>query len=287
MPQVMISYSRKDEQFIYPLEKFLRKNGVKTWIDCRNISPGHSWRQAIYNAVITSDTVLLCLSPNYAASNSCRIECYLAQFYGKHLVPVIIQPCWQELTQWEETKGIEDLFALDFHSMEMVGVAMSEAEAHARLLAAVRCADSSPTQDLIYFSFPVQHAAFATRLAEDLAKRGLNTWISTRDVPIGAHWHKEAMAAMLRAHTLIVVLSPEGADNPNLRREVLLARTRNLPMLPVIAESVSENEQSIRHMQELLDRSYEMRLISEIHWFFPEPDYEALLGQLETVFRKA
>ena len=92
------------------------------------------------------------------------------------------------------------------------------------------------------------------------------------------------MAAMLTAKKLIVILSPEGADNPNLRREVLLARTRHIPMLPVIAESISEDEKAILHMQELLDRSYEMRLISEIHWFFPEPDYETLIDKLVKAF---
>ena len=155
------------------------------------------------------------------------------------------------------------------------------------LLEAVTSVPVPMPEELISFSFPVSQAEFATRLADDLNALKISTWIPTRNVPVGAHWHKTAMNAMLRAHTLIVILSPEGADNPNLRREVLMARTREIPMLPIIAESISEDSQAIEEMQKLLDRSYEMRLISEIHWFFPEPNYEALLVQLQQVLMDA
>ena len=92
MARVMISYRNIDGQrdFAFSLEKALADAGIETWLDVKDIPRLSLWEDEIFKGIIDSDYVVLCLSPEYFESETCRFECYVARGYGKTILPLIV-----------------------------------------------------------------------------------------------------------------------------------------------------------------------------------------------------
>jgi serine/threonine-protein kinase len=103
--RVFISYSRKDaalkDKLLEQLSVLERFRGVVVWTDA-DIEPGEMWREAIDNAMATTDVALLLVSPSSLASgfiNDTEIP-GLLRWHGDEgliVIPVILRDChWQE-----------------------------------------------------------------------------------------------------------------------------------------------------------------------------------------------
>ena len=64
-PFIFISYSRKDNAFVDKLSKDLNENGIATWIDVQQISPGSMWQDELKAGIQKSSIVIIVLSSNY------------------------------------------------------------------------------------------------------------------------------------------------------------------------------------------------------------------------------
>jgi len=286
MSQVMISYSRNDREFADHLNQQLRDLKISTWIDQQDIQPGQPWRQAIFDALVDSECVILCLSPSYLESEVCRMECFLARSYGKRLLPVRVQPCIRLLAGHQETKGLEDIHILDFHSKISLGLSVTEDDLIRSLVAAIRGEEKSTPDDVIYFAYPVEEAVYATQIANDLTKAGIPTWIGTRDLKPGVDWQHQQWDAMMKARALLMVLTEKAATSGFIRQQILFAQTRKLPMLPIVTPEIANEPTAMRDLSASLDTTYETRLLSEINWFFPQPDDDALVAALVTALKE-
>jgi hypothetical protein len=85
---VFISYSNKDKTFVFKLKDDLNENGIKTWVDIEQISPGSMWQDELKIGIEESSIVLIILSENYFSSNWVTIELALAQ--NKKIIPIKI-----------------------------------------------------------------------------------------------------------------------------------------------------------------------------------------------------
>lgn len=101
--QVMISYKHKDEYFAHKLEKALKAAGIKVWIDDK-IQNGADWRSEIGQAIMHSEAVLFCMSPDACASKYCREEVYFASSCKVPIFPMQYKSAWDELMK---TKGLK------------------------------------------------------------------------------------------------------------------------------------------------------------------------------------
>lgn len=63
--KVFLSYASQDKLLVRELSRrLLGENWIDTWQDEKNLLPGQDWRNNIFDAVETSDIVIICLSNN-------------------------------------------------------------------------------------------------------------------------------------------------------------------------------------------------------------------------------
>ena len=86
---VFISYSRKDTEFVRWLNERFQEAGRQPWIDWAGIQPSEEWWLAIERAIDAANTFVFVLSPDSAASDTCRKEIERAVSSGKRIVPVV------------------------------------------------------------------------------------------------------------------------------------------------------------------------------------------------------
>lgn len=87
-PDVFISYSRKDREFVKRLEAALQARGREAWVDWEGIRPAEEFMQAIFPAIEGTDTFVFVLSPDSVTSAVCGQELAHAASHNKRMVPI-------------------------------------------------------------------------------------------------------------------------------------------------------------------------------------------------------
>ncbi len=284
---VLISYSRQDIEFVKAIDTLLIEHGIKAWVDWRDIPAAKPWRQAIYDGLIASDVVLLFLSPTYVESENCRVESYLARQYGKRVVPIMVQNCFTMLSNYEETKGLEDIPLVNYFSHEVFGFPVTDDFLLNMILDVIH---DKPrpwyrSDDLYYISYSARDALFAGQVASDLTQVGIDTFFTPLSCSPAIAWRESMSRAMIKAKALIVCISPSSAHSSWVRREVLFALTRRLPVFPIVTEDTSNSGELIEEMRNVLEKNYEMRLLADVNWLYPRPSYEHLRDSLIGLIR--
>jgi CHASE2 domain-containing sensor protein len=88
-PDVFISYSRRDQEFVRSLHNALVQINRPTWVDWQDIMPTEQWWKAIEIGIETASNFVFILSPDSVASEVCRREVEHAVRYNKRLIPVV------------------------------------------------------------------------------------------------------------------------------------------------------------------------------------------------------
>src|SRR5215467_15165125 len=83
MPDLFISYSRKDKDFVRRLDESLKNRGREAWVDWEDIRPTEDFMQAIYGAIEGVDTFVFVLTPDSVASVVCGREIAHAAAHNK------------------------------------------------------------------------------------------------------------------------------------------------------------------------------------------------------------
>lgn len=92
MPQIFISYSRKDSAFARRLAGDLEKAGYEVWWDLTDLRGGDDWPRVIPAAIAASEYVIVVLSPNSAASEWVEKEYTQALGLHKKIIPIMLTP---------------------------------------------------------------------------------------------------------------------------------------------------------------------------------------------------
>jgi len=93
MPQVFISYSRKDLTFVERLAADLKDSGFEVWYDLSNLEGGARWNRVIEQAIEDSQYMVVVLSPDAVASEWVDDEVGYAKRLKKKIVPLYYLPC--------------------------------------------------------------------------------------------------------------------------------------------------------------------------------------------------
>jgi WD40 repeat protein len=88
-PDVFISYSRKDREFVKRLDEALQARGREAWVDWEGIRPAEEFMQAIFPAIEGTDTFVFVISPDSVTSDVCGKELAHAATHNKRMVPII------------------------------------------------------------------------------------------------------------------------------------------------------------------------------------------------------
>ena len=90
--QVFISYSRRDDVVTRRIVAFLRKQGLKVWVDNEKLTPGTPiWEAEIEKAIKAASAIVVMLSPDSKDSEWVRREITLADHYRKRVFPVLVR----------------------------------------------------------------------------------------------------------------------------------------------------------------------------------------------------
>jgi len=89
MPDLFISYSRKDKDFVRRLDESLKSRGREAWVDWEDIRPTEDFMQAIYGAIEGVDTFVFVLTPDSVDSVVCGREIAHAAAHNKRMVPIV------------------------------------------------------------------------------------------------------------------------------------------------------------------------------------------------------
>lgn len=89
MPDLFISYSRRDKDFIQKLHGALSAAGYDIWVDWEDIPPTTEWKKEIERGVESANTFIFSISPSSVQSKACREEIDLAVASNKRLVPIV------------------------------------------------------------------------------------------------------------------------------------------------------------------------------------------------------
>ena len=88
-PDVFISYSRKDEEFVRELHAALAGRGKDVWVDWEDIRKSADWRVTIETGIASARAVVAVLSPDFTTSEVCAAEIEHAVRTNKRIVPVV------------------------------------------------------------------------------------------------------------------------------------------------------------------------------------------------------
>ncbi|NNF82525.1 MAG: toll/interleukin-1 receptor domain-containing protein [Flavobacteriaceae bacterium] len=90
--KVFISYSRDDRPFIEKLVDSLKAEGIDVWFDYHLLS-GEDWDDALEDQIKACDHMIIVLSETSAASDNVKNEMRFALDHGKHIHPILYEPC--------------------------------------------------------------------------------------------------------------------------------------------------------------------------------------------------
>jgi hypothetical protein len=91
MPQIFISYSRKDIDFVRRLATDLENAGYDVWWDVSDLRGGDDWVRVIPEAIEKSNTFVVVLSPDSFTSEWVRKEYTQALSLRKRIIPIMLR----------------------------------------------------------------------------------------------------------------------------------------------------------------------------------------------------
>lgn len=92
MPDVFVSYSRKDSDFAEVLRTRLRDAGFSSWIDLEGLQVGEEWGLEIDEAIRASAALIVVVSPASRLSGYVAYEWAFALGAGVRVLPIVVGP---------------------------------------------------------------------------------------------------------------------------------------------------------------------------------------------------
>ena len=95
---VFLSYSSKDKEKVHALAQRLKQDGLRVWLDAWAIRPGDSIPLKIQQGLEQSRVLLMCMSPDYFASDWGRMEHLTLLFRDptnaqRRFIPLLVAEC--------------------------------------------------------------------------------------------------------------------------------------------------------------------------------------------------
>jgi WD40 repeat protein len=92
MPDVFISYSRRNAELVRRLHAELGKRGMEAWVDWEDIPPASKFERDLEEGVAKSDAFVFVISPDSLDSSYCLKELHYAGERNKRIVPIMHRP---------------------------------------------------------------------------------------------------------------------------------------------------------------------------------------------------
>ena len=117
--RIFLLYARSDEKVVRHLYNRLSKAGASVWMDRKKLLPGQDWQSEIYQAIYSSDIIIVCLSKQFNKQGGYRHEELRIALEKANvlpddllfMIPVFLEKCEmpEPLRRWQRV----DLFESD------------------------------------------------------------------------------------------------------------------------------------------------------------------------------
>jgi hypothetical protein len=169
MPQIFISYSRKDIAFVRKLAGDLERAGYDVWWDLTDLRGGDDWPRVIPAAIESSQYVIVVLSPNSAISDWVEKEYTQALGLRKKIIPIMLRPSRVPFP-------LNTINYVDFASGDYIDNLNN-------LLAALGYTGEPPTKPVATLPFMLRKYAIPTIIGILILLALVSTFIPTPPVP--------------------------------------------------------------------------------------------------------
>ena len=112
MPDVFISYSRRDTDFVRELNNSLNNNKLETWVDWEGIEKGTKWFDEIKKGIERSSSFVFVISPDSVLSPNCDDEIKHAISCSKKILPIVYRDAVKDLH--EEKQSHQEISSLNW-----------------------------------------------------------------------------------------------------------------------------------------------------------------------------
>jgi WD40 repeat protein len=140
MPDVFISYSRDDLDFVRRLHAALEARGKDVWTDWEDIRKGAEWWAKVKGGIESAAVIVPVLSPAFAVSEVCDDEIAYALTRNKRLLPIMVDEPDGDLRaelrapNWVLFRDSDDFAEALDQLVEAVETDLHWVDQHARLL---------------------------------------------------------------------------------------------------------------------------------------------------------
>jgi hypothetical protein len=276
-PNVMISYRTPDRSTADELFALLKSAGLSPWMDYTGIEPGSRWRDELMKELVVCDAFVALLTREYVHSEHCRMEIFIARSRGCPVLPLALEDCFDLLDKYEETKGLADIFMVRLYRLSVVGLPITRDDAFQRVINAATTLGQPPSPKSVYVAYCNDEAAVATRIARQLEKEGISTWIATRDCRVGDNWRQAQARGVMGASIQVVVMDDTIVNSDVLRTEIMLAEAVGLPLFTVLGEKLQDDPRAVAEiMKELRASDITFRRLTDVQPF--RNDHESVLA---------
>lgn len=94
----------------------------------------------------------------------------------------------------------------------------------------------------VFISYSSKDLSAGEAVCETLERRGLRCWIAPRHIAPGVGWAKSIVRAIGQSGAMVLVLSENANNSPQIEREVERAVNKGVPIIPVRIENVPLSE---------------------------------------------
>lgn len=93
---------------------------------------------------------------------------------------------------------------------------------------------------MVFVVHSMKDKEWVSRLTADLNKRGVSTWVESENLRPGADWQKELEKALRECRAIVVVISSNSMQSPNLFFEIGAAFANDKTIIPVLIGDIKD-----------------------------------------------
>lgn len=252
MGYVFISYLYRDFKFVSLMVEELEKEGVRVWLDAREIKPGADWGSAITEAIQAADAIIFVAS---ADSTISRLEYLRADLRGavsmaKAIIPVAVDDVGLRSLP-DELKELQPIDARHRHNA--IGIKDNKPpQLPESALKAIleRLPDSvqsnkpvkpqaPKSKGYIFISYAQEDTEFVTSLRQFLKERGYGYWdYQDSDRNYQTQLFLELEEVIKGAAATLSVLSPDWKKSQWAAKEYLFSQEVGVPVFLLMARDM-------------------------------------------------
>lgn len=276
MPDVFISYSRRDKAFVQVLHQALLKSNYDSWVDWEDIPLTADWWEEIKAGIESADTFVFVISPDSIASQICRQEIDYAVEHNKRLVPIVRREGF-DMTLVHPTLGKSNWlffqtnndFDTAFQSLvETLNTDLIYVKAHTKLLIrALEWEHKAKTDDVLLRGGELTHAQnwlqqalinakqpvpTASQIAFIQASQALSDCLLKQEQDHQKQALRQARQAALGAMIVGIVMAGLAIFAINQKRQVETVQESQINALSRYSLSLTESRQSFDALLEAL-----------------------------------